>query len=115
MPTTTTVENFETVQIITFSYIIGDKTFVAVVQYNKDTKDVKIIEVSPIVATKPIKVDQSTFDGRIITTTNSIEEIVKISKNTQTVANNIIKEYPSFKDLPVLEVTLVQSDFSDVF
>jgi hypothetical protein len=73
VPKTTTVENFETVQIITYSYEIGDKTFVAVVQFDKDNNNVNIIEVSPVVATTPVKVDQVTIEGKVITTTNSIE------------------------------------------
>lgn len=115
VPKSTTVENFESTQIINFNYEIGDKTFIAVVQYDKETKDVNIVEVSPIVVTTPVKVDQSTVDGRVITTTNSVKEVVKINSNTQTVVKTVTKEYPAFKDFPITEVTLVESDFSDVF
>jgi len=52
--------------------VIGEKSFVAVVQYDKNNKDVSVIEVNPIVFTTPIKIDQVNIDGRAITTTNSI-------------------------------------------
>lgn len=58
--------------MITYSYVIGEKSFVAVVQYDKNNKDVSVIEVNPIVFTTPIKIDQVNIDGRAITTTNSI-------------------------------------------
>lgn len=43
------------------------------VQYNKtDKKDIKIIEVSPVESdSKPVKIDQTTFEGKTVTTTNS--------------------------------------------
>ena len=57
---------------MTYNYEVGKKTFVAVVQYDKDTNEAHIIEVNPIITTKPVKVDQTVVEGRTITTSTSV-------------------------------------------
>ena len=59
MPVTTTVEHFENNEIVTYNYEVGKKTFVAVVKYDKVTKKPEIIEVNPVIVTKPVKIDQT--------------------------------------------------------
>ena len=60
---------------MTFNYEISRKKFVAVCQYDKtDESKTKIIEVNPVrVAVKPVRVEQSTVQGKVITTSNTVE------------------------------------------
>lgn len=107
VPVLTTVETLEKVEIITFSYEINQKKFIAVVQYDKTGKESKILEVSPVeVTTKPVKVDQTTYEGKTVTTSNSAEEVQKINQNTDTVITTVLKDYPLLKDQNITEVTL---------
>ena len=73
VPVSTTVEHFETNEIVTYNYEVGKKTFVAVVKYDKITKKPEILEVNPIVVAKPVKIDQTVVEGKTITTSTSVE------------------------------------------
>lgn len=104
-------------EIITFCYEINLKKFIAVVQYDKTGKeDTKIIEVSPIeVTVQPSKVDQTTYEGKTVTTSNSEQEIQQINENTKTVISAVLVDYPLLEKQNITEITLTESDYSDVF
>ena len=87
----------------------------AVVQNDKVNKNCKIIEVNPIVVTKPIKTDQVIVEGKTITTSTSVEEIKKVNKVTETVLTEVVHEYPELTSEEISEVTLIESDFSNVY
>lgn len=60
---------------MTFNYEISKKKFVAVCQYDKtDEEKTYIIEINPVRVTgRPIRVEQSTVQGKVITTSNTVE------------------------------------------
>ena len=115
LPISTTVEHFDENEIISFNFQVGPKRFVAVVQNDKVNKNCKIIEVNPIVVTKPIKTDQVVVEGKTITTSTSVEEIKKVNKVTETVLTEVVHEYPELTSEEISEVTLIESDFSNVY
>lgn len=48
VPTTATVETYSDVTKTTFTYEVGSKKFVAVVDYNVTSKAGKIVEMNPV-------------------------------------------------------------------
>lgn len=87
-----------------------------VVKYDKIAKDCFIVEVNPIVMTKPVKTDRTVIEGKTVTTSTSIEEIKKVNKvPTEAVLTEVVAEYPDLKDYDIGEVTLTESDFSNVY
>lgn len=116
VPTSTVVESFNTVDVITTNYQVGAKTFIAVVQYDKTTQEnTKILEVNPIDLTTPLTFDQTVVDGKTITISNSVDEIQAENGQTKNVLVKILSEYPLLKKYNITEVTLTESDYSNLF
>lgn len=75
-PNSTTIESHNSVDLITYNYEVGNKKFIAVVQYDKKTpENTKIVEVSPVEITIPLKFDQTVLDNKKITTCNNPDEL----------------------------------------
>lgn len=115
VPIETTIEQFETSNIITLSYEVGNKQFVAVVLNDKTQDDFTIVEVNPIIVTKPVRIDQTTVQGRTITTTNSVQEIISINENTQQVLTEVTTTYPLLENSDIAEITLTEGDLNNVY
>lgn len=98
IPETTTIETFETIEMVTLTFSVAQKKFVIVAQHDKTGKDeTKILEVNPVELVKPSKVDQSTYDGKTVTTSSNIEDIQAVNKQTKTVVSKILTEFPLLK------------------
>ena len=97
VPTLTTIEHFESTNFITFTYDISSKHFVAVLKYDKITDKVEIIEVNPMIVKPVVKFDQTITHGKKITTSTSVEEVIKVNKDTVKVIENVKTEYPLLK------------------
>ena len=60
-------------------------------------------------------VDRTTFEGKTVLTTNTVEEVTKANEQTTTVMNQVVKDYPILENYPVKEITLTDSQYSSVF
>lgn len=116
LPTTATVETYSDVTKTTFTYEVGNKRFVAVVDYNMTSKAGKIVEMNPVQeGVTAVSVQTRQENGQTITSSNSVTEIKAVNEHTETVLTTITTKYPLLKKYTLTELTVRESALTDTF
>lgn len=116
VPSSATVEHYSDVVKTTFTYEVGSKRFVAVVDYNSTAKAGKIIEMNPVQeGVTAVSVETRQEGATTITSSNSLTEIKAVNEHTEAVLATITANYPLLKKYDLSQLTLRESALSDIF
>ena len=116
LPTTATVETYPDVTKSIFTYEVGSKKFVAVVDYNTTSKAAKIVEMNPVQeGVTAVSVQTRQENGQTITSSNSVAQIKAVNNNTDAVLATITTQNPLLKNYNITEMTLTENALTDTF
>lgn len=65
--------------------------------------------------TKPVIIDQTYFEGKTTTVSTTVSSIQTVNHYTTTVISEVVSQYPALVNYVVEEITLIESDFNNVY